>query len=44
MIMKKGGRWHLYSHDGKKHLGSFTSRRQAKLREMEINYFKHKNE
>lgn len=41
MIVKEGKKWVLKSKDGKKHLGTFNSRGDAKRREMQINYFKH---
>lgn len=43
MIKKIGAsKWRLYSHDGKKNLGTFGSRAAAKKHEREVQYFKHK--
>lgn len=42
MIKKDGNKYILYSKDGKKKLGSFSSRKAAEKREREIQYFKHK--
>ena len=41
MIRQENGKYELYSHDGKKHLGSFDSEKEAKDREAEINRIKH---
>lgn len=41
MIKQEGGKFALYSHDGKKKLGTFASKKEAEDREREINYFKH---
>lgn len=43
MIKKEDDGWHLYSSDGKKHLGGpYKSKKQAVKREQQVNYFKHK--
>ena len=42
MIVKSGKKYKLMSKDGKKHLGTFSSRGEARRREMQIEYFKHK--
>lgn len=42
MIKKEGSKYILYSHDGNKKLGTFTSKKAAQEREKQINYFKHK--
>lgn len=42
VIKHEGEKWVLYSHDGKKQLGSFDSEDEAKKREQQINFFKHK--
>jgi hypothetical protein len=37
--------WHLYSKDGTKHLGGpYASEEEAKKREAQVEYFKHKGE
>lgn len=41
MIHEVDGKWHLFSHDGKRHLGEFDSEEAAKKREAEINRIKH---
>lgn len=41
MIRQADGKYELYSHDGKRHLGSFDSEEEAKKREAEINRIKH---
>lgn len=41
MIRQEGGKFELYSHDGKRHLGSFDSEEAAQRREAEINRIKH---
>jgi starvation-inducible DNA-binding protein len=41
MIRHEDGKFELYSHDGKRHLGSFDSEEAAKNREAEINRIKH---
>jgi len=41
MIRQEGGKWLLYSKDGKKKLGEFSSKKEAEDREREVNYFKH---
>lgn len=40
VIKHEGEKWVLYSHDGKKKLGSFDSEEHAKKRERQINYYK----
>lgn len=42
MIKKKGNKWILYTHDGKKVLGTFSSRELAMKREKQVIYFKNK--
>lgn len=42
MIKKEGEKYVLYSKDGSKKLGTFSSRLAAQARERQINYFKHK--
>jgi len=44
MIRKEDGKYVLYSHDGKKQLGSFDSEAAAQAREREIQFFKHQGE
>jgi len=41
MIREDNGKFELYSHDGSRHLGSFSSEKAAKEREAEINRIKH---
>ncbi len=41
MIVKKGDKYILMSHDGTKKLGEFDTKKEAEEREREINYFKH---
>lgn len=41
MLRKRGSRWVLMSKDGKKRLGSFSSKAEAEKRERQIQYFKH---
>ena len=41
MIRQEDGKYHLYSHDGKRHLGEFDTQEQAQAREAEINRIKH---
>lgn len=41
MIRQEDGKFELYSHDGKRHLGSFNTEDEAKAREAEINRIKH---
>ena len=43
MIKKEKSKYVLYSKDGSKKFGSFDTKEDAKDREKEINYFKHKN-
>ena len=38
MIRKEGTK---YSHDWKKKLGTFSTKKEAQAREQQINYFKH---
>lgn len=40
IIREEGGKWCLYSHEGKK-LGTFETRAEAEHREQQIEYFKH---
>lgn len=42
MIKKVNSKWVLYTHDGKKKLGTFSTKSEAEKREREINYFKRK--
>lgn len=43
MITKRKDGWHLYSKDGKKHLGGpYSKREDAEKREREVAYFKHR--
>jgi hypothetical protein len=42
MIVKRGNKYCLYSHDGSKKLGEFDSKEAAQKREKQINYFKHR--
>lgn len=42
IIRKEGDKWIIYSKDGKKKLGTFTSEEQAKKRLQQIEFFKHK--
>lgn len=42
MIVKKGSKWILYTHDGKKVLGKFNTKKEAEAREAEIRFFKNK--
>ena len=44
MIVKENNKYILYSEDKSKHLGTFYSRGAAKKREMQINYFKNKDD
>lgn len=44
MIEKQGSKYKLLSHDGSKKLGTFNSLLQAKKRERQINFFKHKKQ
>jgi starvation-inducible DNA-binding protein len=41
MIHELNGKFELFSHDGKRHLGSFKTEEEAKARESEINRIKH---
>jgi hypothetical protein len=41
VIRKEGAHYILYSKDGKKELGKFTSKKKALARERQIQYFKH---
>jgi hypothetical protein len=42
MIKKIGnGKWRLYSADGSKNLGTFSSKYAAKKHEGQVEYFKH---
>ena len=41
MIVKKSDGYHIYSHDGEKHLGGPYTKEKAKLRLKTIEYFKH---
>jgi hypothetical protein len=43
MIVKKGKKWILYTKDGKKVLGTHSSRGDARRQEMAIEISKHKN-
>jgi len=40
MIIKKGNKYYLYSHDGKKLLGKFETKKEALKREKQIIFFK----
>ncbi|HLF28216.1 MAG TPA: hypothetical protein VJG32_17945 [Anaerolineae bacterium] len=42
VIRHEGDKWILYSHDGKKKLGEFTSEEAARKRERQIQFFKHR--
>lgn len=42
MIKKEGTKYILYSKDGKKKLGTFRTKKEAKERERQIKYFKNK--
>lgn len=43
MIKRKGGKYYLYSKDGRKRLGGpYTTRAAAEKREREVQYFKHR--
>ena len=43
VIKHESDGWHLYSKDGKKHLGGpYDTRDEAVKREREVEYFKHK--
>lgn len=41
MIRKEGTKYVLYSQDGSKKLGTFSSEAEAKRREKQVNYFKY---
>jgi hypothetical protein len=41
MIREEGGKFHLYSQDGQRHLGEFDTRAAAERREAQINRIKH---
>ena len=40
MIVKSNGKYHIMSEDGKKHLGTYATRGEAKKRLMQIEWFK----
>lgn len=40
-IRKEGGKYVLYSKDGKKRLGEYGSREEAEKRLRQVEYFKH---
>jgi len=42
MIRKQGNKWVLYSKDGKKKLGTFSSKEELLKRERQISFFKHR--
>lgn len=42
MIIKRGSKYILYSHDGKKILGEFKTKAEALKREKQIRFFKNK--
>ena len=42
-IKQDGGKWVLYSKDGKKKMGTFDTEAEAKKHEAEVSYFKKKN-
>lgn len=42
MIRKEGDKYVLYTKDGKKKLGTFSTRKAAEEREKEVIYFKNK--
>ena len=41
MIQRKGDKWTLYNHRGKK-MGTFKSEKAVHKRERQVNFFKHK--
>ncbi len=41
IIRKEGNKWVLYSHDGKKKLGEYNSKKEAVTRLRQVEYFKH---
>jgi len=41
MIKKENGKYVLYSKDGKRKLGEAKTLREIKVREAQVNYFKH---
>lgn len=41
MIQKQGSKYVLKSHDGKKNLGTFPTKKAAVKHEQQIQYFKH---
>jgi hypothetical protein len=41
MIKKEGSKWVLFSQDGTKRLGEFTTKEDALKRDRQIKYFKH---
>jgi hypothetical protein len=42
MIKKEGNKWVLYTKDGQRVLGVFSTKQEAMRREKQILYFKHK--
>ena len=42
MIKKQKSKYVLYSHDGKKKLGEFKTKKEAEKREKQIRFFKNK--
>ena len=44
MIREVGGRFVLFSKDGKKVLGYFDTKADAEKHEQEVNYFKHNDD
>lgn len=40
IIRKEGDKWVIYSHDGKKKLGEYDSKKEAVKRLRQIEYFK----
>jgi len=42
-IRHEGNKWNIYSKDGKKRLGSYDSKKAAKKRLQQIEYFKHES-
>lgn len=42
MIKKQGSKYIVYSKDGKKKLGEFSSRKEAQKREKQVKFFKKK--
>lgn len=43
MIRREGDKWVLYTHNGDRRLGVFSSKAEALRREKEILFFKNKN-